>query len=45
VQVTDIKAARPLTFEQARPDISVALANERRVLQAQQIAANLSASN
>jgi parvulin-like peptidyl-prolyl isomerase len=44
MQVTDLKVARLLTFEEARPEISVALANERRVLQAQQIAANLSAS-
>lgn len=43
-QVTDLKAVRLLSFEEARPEISVALANERRVFQARQIAANLSKS-
>ena len=43
-QVTDVKAARLLIFEEARPDISVAIADERRALQAHQIAASLSAS-
>ena len=41
-QVTDIKAARLLSFEEARSEISLALANECRAFQAQQIAANLS---
>lgn len=44
-QVADIKAARLLSFEEARPEISLALANERRALRADQIAAHLSVSN
>lgn len=43
-QVTEIKPARLLSFEEARPEITVALANERRALQGRQIAANLSVS-
>ena len=43
-QVTEVKAARLLSFEEARSDISVAIEDERRALQAHQIAANLSAS-
>ena len=43
-QVTDIKAARLLAFDEARPEISLALANERRALHADQIAAKLNAS-
>jgi hypothetical protein len=43
-QVTDIKAARLLSFEESRPEISAAIANERRAIQASQIAANLSAA-
>ena len=41
-QVTDIKAARLISFEEARPEISIALANERRALQADKIAQELS---
>ena len=44
-QVGDIKAARLLSFDEARPKISVALGNERRALRADQIAAHLSVSN
>ena len=44
-QVTDIKIAWQLSFDEARPEISLGLANERRALQAAQIATNLSASN
>jgi parvulin-like peptidyl-prolyl isomerase len=40
-QLTDSRAARLLGFEEARPEISVALANERRVLRAGQIALGL----
>jgi parvulin-like peptidyl-prolyl isomerase len=43
-QVTEIKAARQLGFDEARPEISVALANERRALRAQQLAQTLSRS-
>jgi parvulin-like peptidyl-prolyl isomerase len=41
-QVTEIKAARQLTFEEARSEISLAIANERRALQAETIAQALS---
>jgi foldase protein PrsA len=41
-QVTEIKAARLLAFEEARPEISLAIANERRALQAERIAETLS---
>jgi hypothetical protein len=41
-QVIEIKAARLLSFEEARSEISVALANERRAFQAHHIPANLS---
>jgi parvulin-like peptidyl-prolyl isomerase len=44
-QVTEIKAARLLGFEEARSEISVGLANERRALRADQIAVDLSASD
>ena len=37
-QVTDIKAARSLRFDEARPEIFVALANERRAVRAGQLA-------
>lgn len=40
-QVTEMKAARQLTFEEARPEISLALANERRALQAETLAQTL----
>lgn len=40
-QVTEMKAARQLTFEEARPEISLALANERRALQAEALAQTL----
>jgi hypothetical protein len=39
--MTDIKSGRVLAFEETRSEISVALANERRAVQAPQIAANL----
>lgn len=41
-QVTEIKAARQLSFEEARSEISSAIANERRALQADSLAENLS---
>lgn len=41
-QVTEIKAARLLGFEEVRPEISVALANERRALQADRLTHTLS---
>jgi parvulin-like peptidyl-prolyl isomerase len=41
-QLTDIKPAHFLTFEEARPEISVALANERRTNCVDQIARTLS---
>jgi parvulin-like peptidyl-prolyl isomerase len=41
-QVTEIKAARLLGFEEVRPEISVALANEHRALQADRLAQTLS---
>src|SRR5687768_15101334 len=41
-QVTEIKAARVVTFEEARPEISLAIANERRALQAESLAQILS---
>lgn len=44
-QVTEIKAARLLSFDEARWEISSSIANERRAVQAEQIAANLSASD
>ena len=40
--VTEIKASRLLTFEEVRPEISRAIANERRVLQADLLARTLS---
>jgi len=40
--VTEIKAARVVTFEEARPEISLAIANERRALQAETIAETFS---
>ena len=40
-QVTEIKASRPLTFEEARPEISLAIANERRALQTERLAQEL----
>lgn len=43
-QFTEIKAAGLLSFEEARPEISLAMGNERRTLQARQIAANLGVS-
>ena len=41
-QVTEIKAARLLTFEEARPELFLAIANERRALQADALAQTLS---
>lgn len=41
-QVTEIKAPRLLSFEEARPEISLAIANERRALQADMLAQTLS---
>jgi parvulin-like peptidyl-prolyl isomerase len=41
-QVTDIKAANLLSFEEARPEISPLFANERRALQADRLAQTLS---
>lgn len=41
-QVTDIKAARLLSFDEARPEISLAIANERRALQADRLTQTLS---
>jgi len=43
-QVTDIKDARLLTFEEARPEISLALANKRRAHLITQFTGNLSLS-
>jgi parvulin-like peptidyl-prolyl isomerase len=42
-QLTEVRNGRLLTFEEARPEISLALANERRADFAHQIAAKLSA--
>jgi parvulin-like peptidyl-prolyl isomerase len=44
-QVTDIKAAHLLGFEEARPEISLLFANERRALQADRLAQTLSRAN
>jgi foldase protein PrsA len=41
-QVTEIKPARLLSFEEARPEIALAIANERRALQADKLAQELS---
>ncbi|HYJ04007.1 MAG TPA: peptidyl-prolyl cis-trans isomerase [Chthoniobacterales bacterium] len=41
-QLSEIKAARQLSFEEARQEISVAIANERRALQADTLAEALS---
>lgn len=41
-QVTEIRPERLLTFEEARPEISLALANERRALQSDTLAQTLS---
>ena len=41
-QVTELKAARSLSFDEARPEITFALTNERRALQAETIAQTLS---
>ena len=41
-QLTDIKAARLLGFEEARSEISVTIRNERRALQAEKLAEELS---
>jgi len=41
-QVTEIKPPRLLTFEAVRPEISLAIANERRALQADTLAQTLS---
>lgn len=41
-QLTEIKAARQLSFEEARQEISIAMANERRALQADTLAQTLS---
>jgi parvulin-like peptidyl-prolyl isomerase len=42
-QLTEVRNGRLLTFEEARPEISLALANERRANFARQIATRLSA--
>lgn len=44
-QLTDIKPAHLLGFAEARPEISVALANERRANRVDQIAETLSGAN
>jgi hypothetical protein len=44
-QLTEIKLARPLSFEEARPEILVALANDRRAILTRQITQDLSAPN
>ena len=41
-QVSEIKAPRLLTFEDARPEISLAIANERRALEAETLVQTLS---
>jgi parvulin-like peptidyl-prolyl isomerase len=41
-QLTDIKAARLLSFEEARPEVLLLFANERRALQADRLAQTLS---
>ena len=41
-QITDIKAARLLSFEEVRPETSLARANERRALRAEQLVQTLS---
>lgn len=41
-QITEIKAPRQLSFDEVRPEISLAIANERRALQAETIAQTLS---
>ena len=41
-QVTEIKAMRLLSFAEARPEISLAIANERRALQADKLTQELS---
>jgi len=43
VQLTEIKSARVLSFEEARAEISLALANERRASSVQRIAREISA--
>jgi foldase protein PrsA len=40
-QVTEIKAPRLLRFEEVRPEIALAIANERRVLHAETLAQTL----
>jgi parvulin-like peptidyl-prolyl isomerase len=45
VQVAEIRDARLLTFEEARREISVAFANERRASRVDQIALNLGQSD
>jgi parvulin-like peptidyl-prolyl isomerase len=40
-QVTEIKAPRLLTFEEVRPEISLAIANDRRALRADMLAQTL----
>jgi parvulin-like peptidyl-prolyl isomerase len=42
VEVTEIRPARVLSFDDARPEISLALANERRALIAKRLADMLS---
>ena len=41
-QVTEIKPARQFTFEEAQPEIALAIANDRRALQANALADTLS---
>jgi foldase protein PrsA len=44
-QVTEVEAPRQLSFEEARPEISLAIANERRALQAETLAQTLSSAD
>lgn len=44
-RITEVRNARPLTLEEARPEISLALSNQRRANFAHQIAAKLSAAD
>jgi parvulin-like peptidyl-prolyl isomerase len=44
VQVTEVKAARPMAFEEARGEIALALANQRRALLTARLAATLTSA-
>lgn len=44
-QVTEMKDSRLVSFEEARPEISIAIGNERRAASLRQIAREISASN